>query len=719
MPPLAGDFLPPPGVPDTLTRLSQQVILHLAMTLWSQPMRAIPRTVSLLFLMTTLATLTFGEEKKREPSRDLLTIENLPRLRSGIQTHQFCTYDRAGDNYDWDYFELYFEPNGELVLFDAMGPGCLSRQQMNVWMSAATYKTDTTDVRIRYYFDDEEKPRVDMDISTFFSEKNPLEIFREPLSVNGGDDFRIMYCPMHFQKRLKITLNREPGGPRDNQTPWPGRFDKVPAPRSHWCHFTYHTYTEDPGIPSWTPGEVATGLAAQWDAKKMGQDPKSTEGNKPTDKEISLGTGKKATLAEFDEAGSIASVRVSLEPLTEETLFNTWIKMTWDGAALPQVEAPLGLFFGGYQKAIDGSCSSLLVGCSPKSMYCYFPMPFWKSAKIELENRGKQDVKSLAASIQFTPAAVRGYPEKECGYFYAHYSREYPRTEGHDYTYLKWNGRGHIIGQTIARFDTCMEESERTYFDGSLTPSIHGNGFEDDHNMGWGLKNRQHAVFGAMAAFEGAGGVYRLFLPDVYYFQSSVKHGHQTYGPNSPRGHEGMYVVGNEESVDFFYGRETPDIVLTDELDVGRRDSESAHAYRVDGERRDLSGKYWYDGEMNNVLFPVPAIEDDGVSFAGSSEFKLKIDPENHGVRLRRRLDKSVNRQQANVYVDGQRVTERPWYTVDHYRTFRGIRWVDSDFEIPAKYTAGKGEIVVRIDSVGGPDRPWNEFHYWVYSYQP
>jgi hypothetical protein len=210
-----------------------------------------------------------------------------------------------------------------------------------------------------------------------------------------------------------------------------------------------------------------------------------------------------------------------------------------------------------------------------------------------------------------------------------------------------------------------------------------------------------------------------LFLPDLYCFQSSVKHGHQTYGPNSPQGHEGMYTVGNEESVEFFYGREKPGLVLSDELDVGKSDSETAHSYRVAGDRKSLAGKYWYDGESNHVLFKTPAIEDDGVSFANSSEFKVKIDPANHGVRLRRRLDRNVNRQLANVYIDGQKAIERPWYMVDYDKTYRDIRWADSDFEIPAKYTAGKSEITVKVENLGGVERPWNEFYYWVYSYQP
>jgi hypothetical protein len=131
-----------------------------------------------------------------------------------------------------------------------------------------------------------------------------------------------------------------------------------------------------------------------------------------------------------------------------------------------------------------------------------------------------------------------------------------------------------------------------------------------------------------------------------------------------------------------------------------------------------LTGAYWYDGEYNNVLFQTPPVEDDGVALTGSSEFTVRIDPANRGVRLRRRLDKSVNRQKANVYVDGRRVLERPWYTVDHDKTYRDIRWVDSDFEIPAHYTAGKSQIALKIENANGPEKPWNEFRYWVFSHK-
>ena len=315
------------------------------------------------------------------------------------------------------------------------------------------------------------------------------------------------------------------------------------------------------------------------------------------------------------------------------------------------------------------------------------------------------------------PASVLSYPKNDCGYFHAVYHRESPRTEGHDYQYLSTRGSGHVVGQFCYRWDTSMEENERTYFDDSQTPWINGDGFEDDHNQGWGLHELRHAIYGSVASKGGSGAVWRFFVPDLYVFQSMVREGHQVYGPNSPRGHEGMCKIGREESVSFLYLRDKEGLALTDELDVGNASSEKHHSYRVLGNRENRQGKWWYDGEKNNVLFPIPAIVDDGISTDKGSEFTVKIDPRNTGVRLRRRTDKENNQQLARVYIDDVPVQERLCYSVDFERTFRNIRWLDSDFEVPAAYTLGKKKIRVRIEFQSSKTGRWDEFRYWVYSH--
>jgi hypothetical protein len=235
--------------------------------------------------------------------------------------------------------------------------------------------------------------------------------------------------------------------------------------------------------------------------------------------------------------------------------------------------------------------------------------------------------------------------------------------------------------------------------------------------MGWGLKNISHPIFGAASAQGGAGLIYRLNIPDSYVFHSSIKHGHQCYGPNSPVGHEGMYKTGKEESVTYFYCTEKPAMQQTDELDIGDEQSESDHQYKVRGAVKKKIGAYWYDGEENNVLFKIAAITDDGRSYNKFSQFSVKIHPENRGVKIRRRTDKENNRQRAIVYIDGKRVKERPWYTVDFEKTYKQIRWRDTDFEIPENYTKGKDKIQIRIEYQDSENGELDDYYYWIYSY--
>jgi hypothetical protein len=158
-------------------------------------------------------------------------------------------------------------------------------------------------------------------------------------------------------------------------------------------------------------------------------------------------------------------------------------------------------------------------------------------------------------------------------------------------------------------------------------------------------------------------------------------------------------------------------MIQTDDLDVGNLQSEAAHSYQADGDVQRTNGAWWYDGEFNNILLKTPAIVDDGVSFTNSSSFTVGISADNHGVRLRCRCDKANNRREARVFIDGQLVTERPWYNVDYEKAYRNIRWFDSDFDVPPRYTKGKSKISVRIQFVSSEAGRWDEYHYWVYSY--
>jgi hypothetical protein len=666
------------------------------------------------------------------PAGDLIEagafrVDTLPFLRTGVQTHQFCSYDRAGDNFDWEYFPLYTDTNGECVIFDAMGPGCLYRQQMNIW-----HGPPTNGIQIRFYFDNESAPRIDMDVSTFFSTNNPLGIFQSPILAfdgkepqSGKDRFRILYHPIFFKKRLKVALSAEPGGPATVLEPWTST-SKHPdgdGHHWHWYQYTYQLFAEDPGLDSWTPEagrRMVVALLGAWNVSE--EHGRATQDAREKAVVTKIRAGKTTTLWKSRQAGAIAALRFRIVPTNDlDALFNSWLKITFDGAPSPQIAAPLGCFFGVYRSNLTASYDSLLLGWSNNQACCYYPMPFWKSAVIQIQNRGRSNI-TAAVTIDYKEAAAAPYSQDRCGYLFARYQREDPRMEGRDYAYLETsNCSGQVVGHVADRWGTSMEENERTCFDASKTPWIEGDGFEDDQGMGFGLGWQPQAltlpVFGAPSGKGGDGGLYRFLLPDMYCFSSGIKYGHQTYGPHSPAGFKVHTQVGTEESVTFWYGTLKPRLTQTDELDVGNPQSESSHGYQAQGDVQRTQGDWWYDGEYNNILCQVPPIADDGVSFTNRSTFTVAISPENQGVRLRRRCDKENNRQEARVFIDGQLVTERPWYSVDYEKTYRNIRWFDSDFEVPVRYTTGKGKLTIRVEFVSSETGRWDEYHYWVYSY--
>ena len=110
-------------------------------------------------------------------------LDLLPYLAAnGTQTKQFITYDTCARNGSSALNFKRYEENGEWVFFDEIGPGCLYRQQMNVFFAIYT-KFPNEKARIRLYFDDEPKPRIDMTFAQFFGKDgNYTAPFTPPLA---------------------------------------------------------------------------------------------------------------------------------------------------------------------------------------------------------------------------------------------------------------------------------------------------------------------------------------------------------------------------------------------------------------------------------------------------------------------------------------------------------------------------------------------------------
>ena len=661
-----------------------------------------------LFCLAQAQPKVFGGAVAALPTPGLAAMEHpelLPLLpQDGTETRQSSSYDSGGSNNDGNFtnaYTRYIDSNGEYVIFDASGPGCLYRQQINVWSRGRKKAAGLS--HIKYYFDDEPKPRVDMTIDDLFGGIDAP--FTDPFTfLDPRPRFGILYYPFAFKKHLKVTTTDD--------------FSKLPDPNGCWYQYTYLTYADSNAVTTWAgPQQDSPVVRSQW--THLGLDPKSTDSNVIVSNTIAIPDGKTALLAELHGAGSIASLRLRLDPYGRNEFYHTILRIYWDGAKRPAVDLPIGLFFGGggetYTNCVhvpEMSLHTLFYGYDGTNhdFYCYWPMPYWHSARLELVNESGVDLNPVSCEVQYKPASVLAYPEDQSGYFCA--KRTLARDPGHGLfnTAFEESGRGKVVGISFYSTLYAMDGDEFTYIDGSRTPQIHGDGTEDDHNQGFGGDAYQKPLWGGLV--NGYQTAYRFYYNDSYIFNEHIK-------INYEFSREGGRDYGGEtDVVGYYYKAPGPGhLVLTDQLDVGNPADEAAHHYSVTGQTWAETRHSGYDGYERNYEYD--SFQDDGRAFNGSSEFTVAIPSANHGVELRRRLYRSGNGlQRALVYVDGVLVNERPWDVCTYSIAPAYQGWFDTDFEIPAAYTQGKNELHLRVQNAGDSKSSINEFYYWVYSYE-
>jgi hypothetical protein len=626
-------------------------------------------------------------------------------LPVGTETKQFISYDASGSNNDGNFensYTKYVDCHGDFVIFDASGPGCLYRQQMNVWWM--NEHPQAGQAHIKYYFDDETTPRLDTTVDKFFG--GTLAPYSDPFSfLDPQRRFAIQYYPFPFRTRLKVTttvdLNRY--------------FNPYPAA---WYQYTYLAYPKNTDVQTWRgPQEDSAAVRRQW--SHLGVDPKDGTGNLSATKTVAIKNGKTVNVLDLTGQGSIAALKIKLTPFSKATFYNTHIKIYWDGATTPAVDLPLGYFFGGGGK--DYACSkdvwrkplkTLFFGFdkAADAFYAYWPMPYWSAAKIDICNQSGQDIAAIQCDVQYKPAIAMNYPSGQAGYFYAKRTVDRDPGGGLFVNVFEEKGRGHLVGLSFYTDGFPCDGDEFTYIDGSRTPQIHGDGTEDDHNQGFGGDAYQKPLWGGL--INGFQGAYRIYMNDPYVFDKHIKINYEF----SREG--GGANGGRSDVVVYYYKSATGDnLRLTDQLDVGKPASESAHHYTVTGQTWSGTVASAYDGY--ELDYEYDRCIDDGRAYNGFSQFTANIDPNNHGVKLRKRVNRSnAGLQVADVYVDGVKVAERPWdiCTPSAAPTYQS--WFDADFEIPAAYTRGKKHVQIKVQYRSAANKPeLNEFYYWVFSY--
>jgi len=613
----------------------------------------------------------------------------LPYLLEGTQVRQVSSHDRSGgndDGFSGDYSSLYVDENGEYVLFDEMGAGCLYR----FWMTYAATPTNYPDQRLRFYFDNETTPRLDLSISEFFDGVDaPLEF---PLvgPFNKSSHGCYCYLPFPYRERLKITLNDLP----------------------YFYNMTYHRYDSREGISSWTGSEDTSMVLAQWNA--AGMDPKPAVSNIIISGNLPLAAGATGTLFNVVGEGAVQSIKVDPSPNSMDILSGVRLQMNWDGGA-PEVDVPLGDFFGSGRHEFN--VLSLPIGMRTSGdWYCYFPMPYWASAEIQLINDSSTTLTGLPFEIQYT---TNIYDRAKSGYFHAVFHKEALVNNGTDFNFIDESGRGHVVGVSLFMESSgsggyqdmnYLEGDERAYVDGNQSPCIYGTGTEDYFNCGWyfnwGLFSRPYHGHPWHDQFNGGGTnytqAYRMHISDCIPFNQSVKfgieHGHANASP-------GIY-----SSVAYYYMTDAPGLVPVADLDIGDEWAEEVYGYQYPSAYLSSGNNWSYEGDDDTI-----SVVDAGYHYSGSvAEFNVPL-VESGGLLLRRRMDQGIGGQTAHVFVDD--VYAGIWYEADH-NSGQTMRWLDSEFMISTNLVAGKTSL--RISIVTLPSAPtWTEYRYWAYCIKP
>ncbi len=257
----------------------------------------------------------------------------------------------------------------------------------------------------------------------------------------------------------------------------------------------------------------------------------SSGGNKDY---VTLGTGSSRIIADIKGAGVITRIWLTISAADRFFLRRVLLRMYWDDEDSPSVECPVGDFFGnGFQYT---QWTSLLLGMSSGGYYCYFPMPFARSARIEVVNESGRPVNSLHYQIDYQKLDSL----ENVGRFHAQWRRDVRTSSGENYVVLEAEGKGQYVGtilemQGLKKDLSFLEGDENVFVDGEATASIKGTGTEDYFSSGWYFsKGTYSAPLHGLILKDDTSHfrivAYRFHLGDQIPFQRNIRftieHGH-------------------------------------------------------------------------------------------------------------------------------------------------------------------------------------------------
>ena len=633
---------------------------------------------------------------KAAPKNPAVAWESLPTIRTGVKVRSHTSKSALNCTImDWTNYTLQDGDGYE----QAFVKGC-SGMLIHSWFAWL----NAPEGNLKLYLKDAAIPAHDMPITDYFKAGKPPHL----LWYNQDGCIWSAFPCLPFDSVFKAAITKRPD----------------------WYQYTLHLYREGRFSEVLTPAEVEA-LKTRI-SSPGGAFPGADPGNLIESRTVDLGVTQARTVFETSKAGVIRSIRI-VPPAAAGTMDSLSIRMTTDGTIT--ADLPISMFFGGYKGIDMRNARGLPAGFDGKQLYCYFPMPFWKSMKIELLNK---QAGPLQAACEVGWSDHNPYPEASTGLFKVQFNDNVSVKAGEpDFANLDVEGAGILVG-CVSKLTGDIEGNFSIFTDGSKTPVIETTGGEDYFNHAYGI---HPGIFNAFSGGLAGGTAYRFHILDYVPFLDSIKLT-QDHAHGFTHDRDGTFL-----SAVYYYHTPRKFLELTDRLNVGNPESESSHNYHsagTAGKMRLQTDTAGYEGNFNEPL------TDDGRWTDNGSTFTVGIHPDNDGVRLRKRINQMAYHQEVDVYVDG--ALAGTWFeqganyvlNYDHAPYKELVRnyfdqkkvdvpswrngtmpamFRDTEFEIPAALTKGRKKLgikmVTRSSLAVNPsdEKLTNEYYYWIYSY--
>lgn len=244
---------------------------------------------------------------------------------------------------------------------------------------------------------------------------------------------------------------------------------------------------------------------------------------------------RKVVIADLKGPGMITMIHFALpngKTLNRDTILRIW----WDGEAKPSVESPLVDFFcdpNGVLERVDTALVNKKRGWN-----AYFPMPFAKSARIELESESLAPdiVKANPCYSYVMYRSLESLPPNAL-YFHATWRQQSLLLGKEDYKVFEAQGKGQWVGwnMTVRRHNPSakrypVDENVKFYVDAEREPSIEWQGLEDGFGFSYGFPRDEQNVpqpnsfpYTGYQPYHDGAAAYRFNINDRITFDKSIR----------------------------------------------------------------------------------------------------------------------------------------------------------------------------------------------------